>query len=145
MLKEDEHLKKLAENFTTNLKKSGASESSVLISNSISESVNIRNKKLDGSTRSDSLNVVLTAYVGKKKSSISSSNLDESHINELIKKCVETAKITPEDELNSLPDSELYFKGAKNLDLYDETFIENSKKLTLSKRQKNRLLKKKKS
>ena len=62
MLKEDEHLKKLAENFSTNLKKSGASESSVLISNSISESVNIRNKKLDGSTRSDSLNVVLTAY-----------------------------------------------------------------------------------
>ena len=44
MLKEDEHLKKLAENFSTNLKKSGASESSVLISNSISESVNIRNK-----------------------------------------------------------------------------------------------------
>ena len=84
MLKEDEHLKKLAENFSTNLKKSGASESSVLISNSISESVNIRNRKLDGSTRSDSMNVVLTAYVGKKKSSISSSNVEEKHIDELI-------------------------------------------------------------
>ena len=84
MLKEDEHLKKLAESFLTNLKKFGASESSVLISNSISESVNIRNKKLDGSTRSDSLNVVLTAYVGKKKSSISSSNLDEDHISCLL-------------------------------------------------------------
>ena len=143
MLKEDEHLKKLAENFSTNLKKSGASESSVLISNSISESVNIRNKKLDGSTRSDSINVVLTAYVGKKKSSISSSNLDESHINELIKKCVETAKITPEDELNSLPDSELYFKGAKNLDLYDETFIENSKKIDFIKEAEEQAFKKK--
>ena len=143
MLKEDEHLKKLAENFSTNLKKSGASESSVLISNSISESVNIRNKKLDGSTRSDSLNVVLTAYVGRKKSSISSSNLDESHINELIKKCVETAKITPEDELNSLPDSELYFKGAKNLDLYDETFIENSKKIDFIKEAEEQAFKKK--
>ena len=129
MLKEEEYLKKLAENFSSNLKKSGATESSVLISNSISESVNIRNKKLDGSTRSDSLNVLLTAYVGKKKSSISSSNLDENHINELIKKCVEMAKITPEDEHNSLPDRELYFKGIKNLDLYDETFIENSKKI----------------
>ena len=143
MLKEDEYLKKLAENFSTNLKKSGASESSVLISNSVSESVNIRNKKLDGSTRSDSLNVLLTAYVGKKKSSISSSNLDESHINELIKKCVEMAKITPEDELNSLPDSELYFKGIKNLDLYDETFIENSKKIDFIKEAEEEAFKKK--
>ncbi len=143
MLKEDEHLKKLAENFLTNLKKSGASDSSVLISNSVSESVNIRNKKLDGSTRSDSINVVLTAYVGKKKSSISSSNLEEDHINELIKKCVDTAKITPEDELNSLPDSELYFKGIKNLDLYDETFIENSKKIDFIKEAEEQAFKKK--
>ena len=67
MLKENEYLKKIAENFLSNLKKSGASEASVLISNTISESVNVRNKKLDGSTRSDSMNVVLTAYVGKKK------------------------------------------------------------------------------
>ena len=143
MLKEEEYLKKLAENFSSNLKKSGATESSVLISNSISESVNIRNKKLDGSTRSDSLNVLLTAYVGKKKSSISSSNLDESHINELIKKCVEMAKITPEDEHNSLPDSELYFKGIKNLDLYDETFIENSKKIDFIKEAEEEAFKKK--
>ena len=142
MLKEEEYLKKLAENFSSNLKKSGATESSVLISNSISESVNIRNKKLDGSTRSDSLNVLLTAYVGKKKSSISSSNLDESHINELIKKCVEMAKITPEDEHNSLPDSELYFKGIKNLDLYDETFIENSKKIDFIKEAEEEAFKK---
>ena len=143
MLIEEEYLKKLADNFSSNLKKSGATESSVLISNSISESVNIRNKKLDGSTRSDSLNVLLTAYVGKKKSSISSSNLDESHINELIKKCVEMAKITPEDEHNSLPDSELYFKGIKNLDLYDETFIENSKKIDFIKEAEDEAFKKK--
>ena len=125
MLKEEEYLKKLAENFSSNLKKSGATESSVLISNSISESVNIRNKKLDGSTRSDSLNVLLTAYVGKKKSSI------------------EMAKITPEDEHNSLPDSELYFKGTKNLDLYDETFIENSKKIDFIKEAEDEAFKKK--
>ena len=67
MLKKNEYLKKIAENFLSNLKKSGASEASVLISNTISESVNVRNKKLDESTRSDSMNVVLTAYVGKKK------------------------------------------------------------------------------
>ena len=143
MLKENEYLKKIAENFLSNLKKSGASEASVLISNTISESVNVRNKKLDGSTRSDSMNVVLTAYVGKKKSSISSSNLEENHMNELIKKCVDTAKITPEDELNSLPDSELYFKGVKNLDLYDETSIENSKKIDFIKEAEEEAFKKK--
>ena len=53
------------------------------------------------------------------------------------------AKITPEDELNSLPDSELYFKGIKNLDLYDETFIENSKKIDFIKEAEDEAFKKK--
>ena len=47
---------------------------------SISETVNFRNKKLDESDRSDNLGVTLTTYIGKKKSSISSSNLSEDNI-----------------------------------------------------------------
>ena len=49
----------------------------------ISENVNIRNRKLDGSTRSENLGITLTTYIGKKKSSISSSNLNEKNLDNL--------------------------------------------------------------
>ena len=92
---------------------------------SVSETVNFRNKKLDESNRSDNLGIDITTYIGKKKSSISSSNLLKDNLNILIKKCVETTKNTPEDEFNALPDKDLLAKEVKELNLYDDTHIEN--------------------
>ena len=37
----------------------------------------------------------------------------------LIERCITTTKITPEDELNSLPDQELLAKEIKDLNLFD--------------------------
>ena len=110
-------------------KKLGATDSSVIVKNSISETVNFRNKKLDESNRSDDLGLSITTYIGKKKSSISSSNLLNDNLNILIEKCIETTKNTPEDEFNSLPDRDLLAKEVKDLNLYDETHIENNQKI----------------
>ena len=110
-------------------KKLGSSDASVVVMNAISENVNIRNKQLDGSERSDNLAVTLTTYIGKKKASISSSNLNEKNISKLVNRCVEATKITPEDEHNSLPEKELHYTGDKKLDLYDETHLDNEKKI----------------
>lgn len=129
MIKEKDYLSTVADQCLSKAKKLGSTEASVLVMNSVSENVNIRNRKLDGSTRSENLGIALTTYIGKKKSSISSSNLNEKNLDNLIDRCVESTKIIPEDELNSLADKELYFKGDKNLDLYDETVLENQKKI----------------
>jgi PmbA protein len=110
-------------------KKLGATDSSAAVMHSISETVNFRNKKLDESDRSDSLGVSLTTYIGKKKSSISSSNLTEDNIKTLIERCIETTKITPEDEFNSLPDQELLATKIHDLNLYDDDHIENEEKI----------------
>ena len=67
--------------------------------------------------------------MGKKRSSISSSNLLDDNIKTLIEKCFETTKNTPEDEFNSLPDKDLLAKKIKNLNLYDETHFDNEKKI----------------
>ena len=75
MIKNQEYLSAKASYCLDLAKKLGASDSSVVVSNSISESVNFRNKKLDESNRSDNLVIGITTYIGKKKSSISSSNL----------------------------------------------------------------------
>ena len=129
MVKDQVFLEKKASYCLELAKKLGASDASVIVSNSISETVNFRNKKLDESNRSDNLGIDITTYVGKKKSSISSSNLLNENLNILLEKCIETTKNTPEDEFNSLPDRDLLAKEVKDLNLYDDTNLKNDHKI----------------
>ena len=133
MIKEDRFLKKIADICISKSKDLGSTSSNVLVMNTISENVNIRNKKLDGSERSENLGVTLTTYIGKKKASISSTNLSENNLIELVTRCIDSTKVTPEDEYNSLPDQELHFKGEKNLELYDNTHLSNDEKINFIK------------
>jgi len=113
------------------------------VGHSISETVNFRNRKLDESDRSDSLGVGLETYIGKKKSGITSSNLNEDNIKALIERCIETTKITPEDEYNSLPDQDLLAKKINDLNLYDDDHIENNEKIEYLKEAEEAALEKK--
>ena len=133
MIKEDRFLEKIADFCISKSKDLGSTSSNVLVMNTISENVNIRNKKLDGSERSENLGVTLTTYIGKKKASISSTNLSENNLIELVTRCIEATKVTPEDEYNSLPDQELHFKGEKNLELYDNRHLSNDEKINFIK------------
>ena len=131
MVKDQEYLRSKASYCLDLAKKLGATGSSVTVGHSISETVNFRNNTLDESNRSDGLAISIETYLGKKRSSISSSNLLDDNIKTLIEKCFETTKNTPEDEFNSLPDKELLAKEIKNLNLYDETHFDNEKKILL--------------
>ena len=134
MIKDQDYLSEKASYCLDLAKKLGATDSNVVVSNSISETVNFRNQKLDESNRSDNLAISITTYIDKKKSSISSSNLLKENLNTLIEKCIETTKNTPEDEFNSLPDKDLLATEVKNLDLYDDTHIKNENKIEYLKR-----------
>ena len=129
MIKDQDFLKAKAAYCLDVAKKIGASDASVTIGHSISETVNFRNKNLDESNRSDGLAFSIDTYIGKKKSSISSSNLLNENLDILIEKCYETTKITPEDEFNSLPDKNLLADKLKDLNIYDNTHIDNDKKI----------------
>ena len=129
MIKDQEYLKSKASYCLDLAKKLGATDASVTVGNSISETVSFRNKALDESNRSDSLSISIETYIDKKKSSISSSNLLEENLQTLIKKCFETTKITPDDEFNSLPDKDLLASNIKDLNLYDDSHLENDKKI----------------
>jgi PmbA protein len=129
MVKDQDYLKKKASFCVDLAKKIGATDVTAVVINSISETVNFRNKKLDESDRSDSLMVALETYIGKKKSSITSSNLSKDNIKTLIERCVETTKNTPEDEFNSLPDKDLLATNIVDLNLYDNDHIENNEKI----------------
>ena len=129
MVKDQEYLENKASYCLDLAKKLGATDASINVGSSISETVNFRNKKLDESNRSDNLGVDITTYIGRKKSSISSSNLLQDNLNILIEKCIETTKNTPEDEFNSLPDKDLLAQEVRDLNIYDETHIENDDKI----------------
>ena len=143
MVKDQDYLKKIASFCLELAKKLGATDSTATVMHSISESVNFRNKKLDESDRSDSLRVSLTTYIGKKKSNISSSNLNEDNIQSLVERCIETTKITPADEFNSLPDQDLLAKEINELNLYDDDHIENDEKIEYLKEVEDAVFKKK--
>ena len=129
MVKDQEYLEKKASFCLDLAKKLGATDASINVGSSISEAVNFRNKKLDESNRSENLGVDITTYIGKKKSSISSSNLLDDNLNILVEKCIETTKNTPEDEFNSLPNKDLLASEVKELNLYDDSHIENDDKI----------------
>ncbi len=129
MVKDQDYLKKKASFCIDLAKKLGATDVTAVVGHSISETVNFRNRKLDESDRSDSLGVGLEIYIGKKKSGVTSSNLNEDNIKTLIERCIETTKITPEDEFNSLPDKDLLAIKTNDLNLYDDDHIENNEKI----------------
>ena len=71
MVKDQEYLENKASYCLDLAKKLGATDVSLNVGSSISETVNFRNKKLDESNRSDNLGIDITTFIGKKKSSIS--------------------------------------------------------------------------
>ena len=129
MIKDQEFLKSKASYCLDLAKKMGATDATVTLGHSISETVNFRNNSLEGSDRSDGLALGINTYIGKKRSSISSSNILDENIKTLIENCIETTKITPEDEFNCLPDKNLLAEKVNNLNLYDQARFENDKKI----------------
>ena len=73
MVKDQEFLKSKASYCLDLAKKMGATDASVTVGHSISETVNFRNKSLEASDRSDGLALSIETYLGKRRSSISSS------------------------------------------------------------------------
>ena len=129
MIKDQSFLDDKASYCIDSAKKNGATDVQVSVGNSVSETVNFRNKKLDESERSDTLILNLTTFINKRKSTISSSNIENNNLDILINRCVETAKNSPEDECNTLPEQELLAKKISELNLYDKNHISNEKKI----------------
>ena len=68
MVKDQEYLNSIASQTIEYSKKLGATDVNVEVVHSISETVNLRNKQLDESNRSDSFAIGITTYINKKKS-----------------------------------------------------------------------------
>jgi PmbA protein len=139
MLKSKDNLADLAQKCISKSKELGATDVEVGLSNNISESINFRNKKLEHSDRSEVLSLGLTTYIGKKKSNVSTSNFNEQNLNQLIERCIECTKISPEDEYAGLPDKNELENKVQDLNLYDEKDLSNDFKKNYLKEMENEM------
>ena len=121
MLKTKEQLTDLAQKCISKAKSFGATDIEVSVSNSISDTINYRNKQIEHSDRSEILSLGLTAYIDTRKSNVSTSNFDERNLEILTQRCVEHAKVSPEDKNVSLPDNDDFENNPIDLNLFDKT------------------------
>ncbi len=139
MLKSKDNLADLAQKCISKSKELGATDVEVGLSNNISETINFRNKKLEHSDRSEVLSLGLTTYIGKKKSNVSTSNFNEQNLNQLIERCIECTKISPEDECAGLPDKNELENKVQDLNLYEEKNLSNDFKKNYLKEMENEM------
>ncbi|WP_440695655.1 TldD/PmbA family protein [Candidatus Pelagibacter sp. HIMB109] len=125
MLKTKDFLSDLATKCISKSKNLGATDVEVGLSNNISETLNFRNGKIEHFDRSETLSLGLTTYINKKKSNVSTSNLDQNNLILLIEKCIECTKISPEDKYVGLPDKKELENNKQDLDLYDDKELSN--------------------
>ena len=123
MIKDDLFLSNLGEYCIDELKKIGSTSSEVIVAHSVSDDMLQRNGKIEEVTRSEDISIGLTAYIGERKSSISTSNLTKNNIQQAIIRCYEMAKNTPEDKYCGLPENYNIEKNHIDLDLFDNSII----------------------
>lgn len=114
---------KLAERAINIALESGAQEMTVIISESKSSGVEVREGKIDKLEQSNQLGLSIKLLVDNKFSAHSTNRLDDaSEVKRFIKEAVAATRFLSEDPLRALPDPSLYYKGeGPDLKLWDAT------------------------
>ena len=91
--------------------KNGADQASVSISNRISNSVEVRDKKTDKLEQAIQNSMSVRLYVDRKYSSHSTNRINKKDLEKFIAEAIESTRYLSEDEFRTLPDPKLYYKG----------------------------------
>jgi PmbA protein len=103
--------------------KSGAQQASVVISDNRSNSIEIREQKIDRLEQSNQNGMTIRLYVDNKYSSHSTNRLIKDELVKFIEEAIAATRYLSEDEYRSLPDPELYYQGeGPDLKTTDEGF-----------------------
>ncbi|WP_434776911.1 metalloprotease PmbA [Neisseria sp. Ec49-e6-T10] len=114
----EKNLHSLAHFALEQAKKYGASDAEVDISESLGQSVNIRQQNIEQIEYQQSKSFSMTVYQGHKKGFASSTSFLENDIINTIKAALNIAQFTQEDEFASLADPNLMAKNINDLSLF---------------------------
>ena len=102
---------------------SGADEASVIISESRSSNVDVREQKIDTLQEAIQSSLSVRLFVENKYSSHKTNRLDKNELARFIEQAIAGTKFLSPDEFRSLPDSSLYYKGEeKDLKTVDQSY-----------------------
>ncbi len=102
-------------------KRAGADEADAVAVTSRSTGVSVRLGKVESTGASESDDISLRVFVGRRVASVSASR--GADVNALAERAVSMARVSPEDPYQGLADPSLLAKGDIDLDQYDPTQI----------------------
>lgn len=102
-------------------RRAGADASDAVAVRSRSTSVSVRLGKVEGTQSSESDDISLRVFVGKRVASVSANASSDRTV--LAERAVAMAKASPEDEWQGLADEALLARSPKDLDLFDSTEV----------------------
>jgi PmbA protein len=109
----------MLESLIAKAKRLGAEAADAVVFGSVSSSVSYRLGKLEEVERSESSDLGLRVFIGKRQAAVASSDLSARALDQLVERAVAMARTTPEDPYCGLAPRELLAKTWPSLDLED--------------------------
>jgi PmbA protein len=109
----------LAERLVGAARNAGADAADAVAVRSVSQSVEIRDGAVEESERSESDDLGLRVFVGKRQAVVSTNDLRGDGVKALAERAVAMARVAPEDRFTGLADPALLAKDFPDLDLVD--------------------------
>jgi PmbA protein len=109
----------MLESLIAKAKRLGAEAADAVVFGSVSSSVSYRLGKLEEVERSESSDLGLRVFIGKRQAAVSSSDMSAQALDQLVERAVAMARTTPEDPYCGLAPRELLAKTWPSLDLED--------------------------
>jgi PmbA protein len=109
----------LAEDLIVRARSKGADEADARIGVSASLGVAQRLGRREKLERAESRGLSLRVFIGKKKASVSSSDLQPAMLDELVDRAIAMARVVPQDQYCGLAEPELLATSWPDLDLFD--------------------------
>jgi PmbA protein len=110
----------LLESLIAKAKRLGAEAADAVVFDSVSSSVSYRLGKLEEVERSESSDLGLRVFIGKRQAAVASTDLSARALDQLAERAVAMARTTPEDPYCGLAPRELLAKSWPVLDLEDK-------------------------
>jgi len=123
----------LLQNLLAKAKRLGAEAADAVVFGSVSSSVSYRLGKLEEVERSESSDLGLRVFIGKRQAAVSSTDFSERTLDQLAERAVAMARTTPEDPYCGLAPREMLAKTWPSLDLEDSNEPSSERLVELAK------------
>ena len=124
----------LAMDLLAKAKRSGATETDIIVADGETFSVQVRLGAVDRLTKAREKHLGLRVFVGKRSASTSTSDFSADSLNQLVAETCILAKAVVEDQVSGLPAADQMAGERPDLDLYDPTRLNTEQQIELAKR-----------